>query len=96
MPVAVIPFVARQVVAAVEDLAKGDVAELGDGEEGGRFHLHNETALGFALGNFALCFAEDAVGCPGFADAVGDVVFGEGGLDGGYGRCRCGNFAAGW
>ena len=78
IPVATVPSFATDVVTGVEDLGDGDVAVLGEGEEGGGFHFDYEGAFGFAEGDFFAGFTEECVGGPSFADLMGDVAFGEG------------------
>ena len=78
VPAAVVPVVATDVVSGVEDLAEVDVAELGNGEEGGGFHFDYEGAFGFAEVDFFFGFTEECVCGPCFADLVFDVALGEG------------------
>ena len=81
VPSALVPGVAREIVARVEQLAERHPAERRDREERRRLHLHREASLGDAALDLPARLAVQAVGRPGLAGHVRHVVAFERGDD---------------
>jgi len=77
-PAAVVPDLAGEIVARIEQLPKRDIAELGDGEAGRGFHLNADAAFGDAPGRLPASLPEDGIRGPRLAGHERDLALGQG------------------
>ncbi len=77
MPAATIPDFATEIIAAIQNLAELDVAELGDGQERGVFHFDGQAAFIAAAFDFGHCLAVKGIGGPGRPLDKGNLLLGK-------------------
>src|SRR6266511_988742 len=75
LPSAIIPLGTAQIITAIENLSKHDIAKLRDGHHGRTFHLDRETTIFVSSArNFCNGLTIGCISRPCFSDTIGNTT----------------------